>query len=167
MVIKKSEVVTQNVPLEVTFIQPSSREKPKIVFTNGCFDLLHIGHLFLLKKAKELGDILIVGVDSDRSVKSLNKKPRRPINDEITRSEILKSIKLVDQVIIFDNLLDLIKDIKPDILVKGGDYANSKIVGSEFIKSYGGKIVIIPYLEGNSTTKLIHKIYERMEQHYE
>jgi D-beta-D-heptose 7-phosphate kinase/D-beta-D-heptose 1-phosphate adenosyltransferase len=129
------------------------------VFTNGCFDLLHPGHLYILNEAKKLGDYLIVGVDSDASVRSLNKKPRRPINEEMTRAQILASLKWVDEVVIFDDLEGLIKMIRPDFLVKGGDYASAtQIVGADFVKSIGGKVRILPYLEGLSTTKLIHQI---------
>jgi len=149
-------MVNPSVKLE---IEDRRNKKPIIVFTNGCFDLIHPGHLFLLKSARKLGDKLIVGLDSDRSVRLLNKRPKRPINDEQTRYEILRSFRWVDQVIIFDELLPLIKQIKPDILVKGGDYINKdKVVGKDFVESYGGKVVIVPYLEGKSTTKLINQI---------
>ncbi|WP_298653192.1 D-glycero-beta-D-manno-heptose-7-phosphate kinase [uncultured Proteiniphilum sp.] len=128
----------------------------KIVFTNGCFDILHQGHVSCLQEAKKLGDILIVGVNSDDSVKRL-KGPSRPINDEASRSIILSALECVDYVTVFadDTPLELIKTICPDVLVKGGDYAIEDIVGREFAK----EIVIIPFLEGFSTTSIIDKLY--------
>ncbi len=122
------------------------------------YDLLHPGHLYLLREARDLGDKLIVGIDSDAHVKTLNKSPRRPINDERTRKLILEAIRWVDEVRIFDDLEELIREIKPDILVKGGDYAAGQIVGQRYVESYGGNIVILPYLEDQSTTKIITKI---------
>ncbi len=140
-------------------VEITGKKLEVVVFTNGCFDLLHPGHLFLLKKAKQLGTKLIVGLDSDASVLSLNKRPRRPINNQIIRTEILKAIRWVDEVIVFDDLLSLVKELRPDIIVKGGDYpSKDKIVGANFVEGYGGKVVILPYLEGLSTTKLIHQI---------
>ncbi len=139
------------------------KQKNKVVFTNGCFDIIHEGHIHLLKESKKLGDILIVGLDSDESVKKLNKKPKRPINPQETRAAVLKAIRYVDHVIIFDELLPLIKRIKPDILVKGADWPLNKVVGRDFVESYGGKVIRIPYLEGKSTTKLLQKIYERFQ----
>lgn len=148
--------------LELTFIPPSSKRKLRIVFTNGCFDLLHPGHIYLLRKARRLGDKLIVGVDSDQSVRSLNKKPRRPIQNQEARTEVLKAIRWVDEVRLFNSgeLLSLIKEIRPDIIVKGGDWTEETVMGGDFVRSYGGKVVVIPYLEGPSTTKLIHQIRE-------
>jgi len=119
---------------------------------------LHPGHLFLLNKAKLLGDKLIVGIDSDRRARNLGKKYRRPINSQEVRKEIIEALKPVDEVYIFDDLEDLIRKIKPDILVKGGDYRKNQIVGREFVESYGGKVIILPYLEKRSTTRLIKRI---------
>lgn len=135
--------------------------RPKIVFTNGVFDLIHPGHLYLLKNARALGDKLIVGVDSDKSVEKLGKTPKRPINNQEIRSQVLKAIRWVDEVIIFEgqnDLRDLLWRLKPDYLVKGGDYKADQIVGSDIIKTWGGKVKILPYLEGPSTTKLINQI---------
>lgn len=126
----------------------------KIVFTNGCFDLLHAGHIALLKEAKELGDILIVGVNSDASVKRLKGK-HRPINNEIDRAVILSALEVVDIVVIFeeDTPYELIKQIVPDVLVKGGDYTVDEIVGSDI----AGETVVATYLEGKSSTEMLKR----------
>ena len=145
---------------EIEKICNSLREQnKKIVFTNGCFDILHRGHIEYLTKAKEFGDVLIVGLNSDTSVKRLKGKDR-PINSESDRARILDALKPVDYVVIFeeDTPLRLIQMVKPDVLVKGGDYKFEEIVGSEFVMSYGGKVEIIPFVEGKSTTKIIQKI---------
>ena len=114
--------------------------KKKIVFTNGCFDLLHPGHLKILNESKEKGDILIVGLNSDKSVKNLKGK-KRPIINQLDRANILSSLNVVDYVVIFDEKtpLNIIKSIKPDIITKGSDYKNKNIVGSNYIKKRGGK----------------------------
>ncbi|ROL60130.1 D-glycero-beta-D-manno-heptose 1-phosphate adenylyltransferase [Bacteroidetes/Chlorobi group bacterium MS-B_bin-24] len=145
---------------EIEKICNSLREQnKKIVFTNGCFDILHRGHIEYLTKAKEFGDVLIVGLNSDTSVQRLKGKDR-PINSESDRARILDALKPVDYVVIFeeDTPLHLIQMVKPDVLVKGGDYKVEEIVGSEFVMSYGGKVEIIPFVEGKSTTKIIQKI---------
>ena len=131
----------------------------KIVFTNGCFDLLHPGHISLLKSAKSLGDKLIVGVNSDSSVKRL-KGQNRPIFSLIERVRVLSSLHCVDLVIPFgqDTPEELIKVIVPDILVKGGDYQNKNIVGSKFVLENGGLVKTIKFEQGYSTTKIIKKI---------
>jgi len=133
--------------------------KKKKVFTNGCFDIVHPGHLHLLNEAKKMGDTLIVGVNSDSSVKRL-KGNARPINNENDRKFFLENLKSVDKVIIFeeDTPLDLIKTINPDVLVKGGDWPVDKIVGSEFVISKGGEVISLVFKEGHSTTKIIDKI---------
>jgi len=135
-------------------------KKNKIVFTNGFFDCLHPGHLYLLKRAKRFGDFLIVGLNSDRSIKKLNKPFSRPIYKQDIRKKMLESVRWVDKVIIFDeeNPEKLIKRIKPDVLVKGGDYREKTIVGASFVKSYGGKVKVIPLYNHFSTTNLIKKI---------
>ncbi len=139
-----------------------NREGKKIVFTNGCFDILHAGHVTYLQKAKELGDILVVGINSDSSVKRL-KGDSRPINGVEDRMKILAALACVDYVVVFeeDTPLDLIKQIKPDILVKGGDYEIDKIVGADYVASYGGITTTIPLVEGRSTTAVIEKINTR------
>lgn len=134
-------------------------EDKTIVFTNGCFDILHKGHIFYLKESAKLGDVLIVGLNSDSSVK-LIKGEGRPINDEESRAEVLSALRFVDYVVLFDEETpyNLISDIKPTILVKGGDYKEDEIVGADIVKALGGKVVVIPYLEGNSTTQIIERI---------
>lgn len=136
-----------------------SKTYMKIGFTNGCFDLIHPGHIKLLKESKLECDFLILGVNSDRSVKS-NKGNNRPINSELDRAKILKSLKYVDMVIIFDDKtpLNLIKKIKPDILIKGNDYQTDQIAGADFVKSYGGNIKLVSLVKDKSTTNIISKI---------
>lgn len=131
----------------------------KIVFTNGCFDLLHVGHVLYLEEAKSLGDKLIVGLNSDASVKRL-KGDNRPINDEYCRSHILASIASVDAVVIFDSddPLQVIKETEPDVLVKGGDWRPYQIIGSDFVLSNGGEVRSLRFVEGYSTTKMEEKI---------
>jgi D-beta-D-heptose 7-phosphate kinase/D-beta-D-heptose 1-phosphate adenosyltransferase len=131
----------------------------KIVFTNGCFDLFHIGHLKLLREAKKLGDMLIVGINTDDSVKRL-KGEGRPLISENDRADLIAALDFVDYVVLFqeDNPSELIKAIKPDVLVKGSDYKPENIIGREFVESYGGRIYTIPIVEGISTTYLLNKI---------
>tara|TARA_B110000483_G_scaffold49126_1_gene61186 strand:- start:3234 stop:3677 length:444 start_codon:yes stop_codon:yes gene_type:complete len=130
----------------------------KIVMTNGCFDILHPGHIHLLKNAKKLGDILVVAINSDESVKIL-KGNSRPINDLKTRIKNLEILDVVDYVISFsaETPKKIIEDISPDTLVKGGDYNINDIVGAEFVRSYGGKVKTIKILEGFSTTNTINQ----------
>ena len=130
----------------------------KIIFTNGCFDLLHDGHLTLLAQAKDLGGKLIVGVNSDASVKRL-KGDSRPIKNETSRMLQLAALQAVDGVILFkeDTPLNLINEIKPDILVKGGDYKIETIIGAKEVLTHGGKVEVINLIDGFSTTKLIQK----------
>ena len=137
-------------------IKQLKKQKNSIVFTNGCFDLLHKGHIDLLNKASTFGDILIVGLNSDNSVKIL-KGQGRPIENEITRSKKLLEISNVDFVIIFNSETpkDLIIKIMPDVLVKGGDYNKDDIVGSNEVISSGGKVKIVPLTKGFSTTSII------------
>jgi len=134
----------------------------RIVFTNGCFDLLHIGHIRYLEKAKSLGDILVVGVNSDRSVQRL-KGPDRPILPEEERAEILSGLGCVDYATVFDEPtpLDLISSLRPHILVKGGDWAKETTVGREVVEKLGGEVIILPFVEGSSTSNLIDTILER------
>ncbi len=129
-------------------------EGKKIVFTNGCFDLLHLGHVRYLREAGKLGDILIVGLNSDASVKRM--KPQRPINEELHRAEVLAALEMVDYVTIFseDTPYELIKTIKPDVLVKGGDWKIEDIVGSDIVAD----VRSLPYVAGVSTTGIIEKI---------
>ncbi|NOZ74135.1 MAG: D-glycero-beta-D-manno-heptose 1-phosphate adenylyltransferase [FCB group bacterium] len=136
-----------------------SREGATVVFTNGCFDLLHRGHVDLLTKAGQLGDYLVVGLNSDRSVRAL-KGPERPYQPEEDRAAILDALKGVSLVIIFDEdtPLSLIRILKPGILVKGGDYSEDEIVGAQEVRSWGGRVEILPFLPGYSSSALIRKI---------
>jgi D-beta-D-heptose 7-phosphate kinase/D-beta-D-heptose 1-phosphate adenosyltransferase len=131
----------------------------KVVFTNGCFDILHPGHIEVLSRAAELGDVLVIGVNADASVQRL-KGPERPVNNEQFRSLMLASLSIVDAVCIFgeDTPLELIEGIVPDVLVKGGDYDPEQVVGGDVVREHGGEVVIIPLVEGYSTSRLIHKI---------
>ena len=134
------------------------REGKKIVFTNGCFDIIHAGHVDYLEKAKALGDVLVVGLNSDESIRRI-KGPERPINIQEHRKRVLEALKPVDLVIIFDEDTPerLIKEIKPDVLVKGGDWKIENIVGADFVKSYGGEVKTIDFVYDISTTKIIQK----------
>lgn len=134
------------------------REK-KIVFTNGCFDLLHLGHIDYLAKAASLGNILIVGLNSDRSVSAI-KGPSRPLNDENSRLHIMASLFFVDAVVVFDEPTphELIKAIRPDVLVKGGDYKKEDIVGYDIVTAKGGEVITIDLVPGYSTTAIEKKI---------
>lgn len=153
------EKVFKNTTAALPLIQQWKKEGFKIVFTNGCFDLIHIGHVLYLEDAKSLGDKLIVGLNSDTSVSRL-KGAHRPIKDEYSRSHILAALASVDAVIVFENddPLTLIKDISPDILVKGGDWRPDQIVGSDFVISNGGEVRSLRFVEGYSTTKMEEKI---------
>ena len=129
-------------------------EGKKIVFTNGCFDIIHIGHVRYLREARALGDVLVIGLNSDKSVSSI--KPNRPINPQTHRAEVLSSLEMVDYVVLFDEETpyELIKLIEPDVLVKGGDWKKEEIVGSDIAK----ETYSLPYVEGVSTTEIIERI---------
>ena len=137
------------------------RGKKKIVFTNGCFDILHAGHADYLNKAKSLGDILVVGINSDASVRRI-KGEKRPILPQQMRAYLLDNLKPVDYVVIFeeDTPLELIKAIKPDVLVKGADWDLERIVGADFVLSYGGRVERIPFSFDVSTSKIIERILD-------
>ena len=130
------------------------------VFTNGCFDLLHLGHVRYLEAARSLGDGLIVGVNTDVSVARLNKGPGRPLNPEADRARVLAACACVDRVVLFgeDTPLALITRLAPDILVKGGDYRLDEIVGREVVEARGGRVVALPFVPGYSTTGLIERL---------
>jgi D-beta-D-heptose 7-phosphate kinase/D-beta-D-heptose 1-phosphate adenosyltransferase len=134
----------------------------KIVFTNGCFDILHIGHTRYLAAARSLGDVLVVGVNSDASVRSLNKAPDRPLVGQEERAEILASLEAVDWVCIFSESTParLLETVRPDVLVKGGDWAAENIVGGEEVLARGGKVMSLPLVPGRSTSALVEKIRE-------
>ena len=137
------------------------RERERIVFTNGCFDLLHAGHVDYLEKAKRLGDVLVVGMNSDSSVRRI-KGRERPILPQELRAKLLSALRPVDYVVIFDEdtPLNLIKSIRPHVLVKGGDWEIHRIVGREFVESYGGEVVTIPFTYDISTSKIIQRILD-------
>lgn len=130
-----------------------------IVFTNGCFDIIHPGHINLLERAKSLGTRLIVGINSDNSVASI-KGPERPFFDQNARKTILLGLKAVDEVLIFDDLTpeNLIKELKPDVLVKGGDWKVNEIIGADFVQSYGGQVHSLPLLDGYSSSSIVDRI---------
>ncbi len=134
----------------------------KIVFTNGCFDLIHTGHTRYLAKARSLGDVLVVAVNSDSSVRQL-KGDKRPINGQNERAETLAALEAVDYVVIFDELdpLRVISELQPDVLVKGGDWSVEKIIGRDVVESRGGRVISTGFIEGQSTTGVIEKIVER------
>lgn len=132
----------------------------KVVFTNGCFDILHTGHVEYLTQARDLGGILVVGLNTDTSVKMQNKGNDRPINNENNRANVLAALACVDVITFFneETPLELIKKVQPDVLVKGGDYIPEKIVGYDVVKARGGEVLTIPFVEGYSTTSLVQKL---------
>ena len=145
-------------------------EGKKIVFTNGVFDILHVGHVTYLEEARALGDVLVVGLNADSSVRRLNKGPERPINDEQSRKKVLEALRSVDEVIIFDEdtPLSLIMAIRPHIIVKGGDYSAHVtdrrdpryVVGLQEVKKWGGQTYVIAFVQGYSTTSIVKKMRE-------
>ena len=143
-----------------TLLNEWNIETNKIVFTNGCFDILHRGHVEYLSHARDLGDKLILGLNTDASVKRLGKSPERPINSQETRAIILAALECVDAIILFDEdtPLELIDFVQPDILVKGSDYKAEDIVGYDIVTAKGGQVITIQLVDGFSTTKLIEKM---------
>jgi len=137
----------------------------RIVFTNGCFDILHVGHVRYLEQAKSLGDVLVVGINSDRSVRGL-KGPRRPILPVEERGEILSGLGCTDYITVFDEPtpFELVSLLQPDVLVKGGDWTPEQVVGREVVEGSGGRVVILPFVEGSSTTNIIDVILEKYEE---
>ena len=154
--VREKIITTDNLVLKVS---QWKKNKMKVAFTNGCFDILHLGHLEILTKSKEFGDRLIVAVNSDESVRKLKGK-ERPVNDFQTRSNMLASFSFVDYVVEFsdDTPKKLIQIIKPDFLIKGGDYKKKDIVGNDIVSSYGGETIIIPLIDGLSSTNTINKL---------
>jgi rfaE bifunctional protein nucleotidyltransferase chain/domain len=133
----------------------------KIVFTNGCYDLLHAGHVRFLKAARKMGGALLLALNSDASVRRI-KGPKRPITPQSERAELMAGLSCVDLVTVFneDDPYNIINDVKPDVLVKGGDWALDKIIGTDIVKANGGKVRNIRYLKGKSTTNIIRKVLE-------
>jgi len=145
---------------EIGAIAASARSNnQKIVFTNGCFDLLHRGHVHLLRTAKGYGDLLIVGINTDKSVKAI-KGPNRPILPQQDRTELIAAMEMVNYVVVFDepDPYRLISSIRPDVLAKGGDWSKEKIIGADFVQEDGGRVVVIPYIKGFSSTEIIERI---------
>lgn len=149
----------KNLPEILIAVKKLKKQDKRIVFTNGCFDILHAGHVNYLTRAESLGDVLIIGLNSDESIKKL-KGRSRPIVSQKNRAILLSALEVVDFVAIFNELtpIKLIKAIKPDVLVKGGDWKTKDIVGAGFVKSYGGIVKSLPYVKGFSTQGLIKKI---------
>jgi rfaE bifunctional protein nucleotidyltransferase chain/domain len=131
----------------------------KISFTNGCFDILHVGHVRYLRDARRTGDVLILALNSDASVRAI-KGEKRPLVPEDERADVVASLESVDFVTLFDELtpLELIESLRPDVIVKGGDWAEEDVVGRDSVRKWGGKVVIIPETEGASTTNIVEKI---------
>lgn len=131
----------------------------RVVFTNGCFDIIHPGHVTYLSKAKKLGDILVIGLNSDSSVHAI-KGRGRPINDERSRAIVLSALSFVDYIVIFGESTpeNIIRKLKPDILVKGADWKGKDVAGADFVRSRGGRVVMMPFVKGFSTTSIIKKM---------
>ena len=148
--------------LATELVEEVKKSGKKVVFTNGCFDILHTGHVTYLNEAKRQGDILIVGVNSDKSVKKL-KGETRPINSENDRAFVLDGLKAIDYTVIFneDTPEELIACLKPSIHVKGGDYKKEDLPETKIVESYGGKVIILNFVEGKSTTNIIEKINKK------
>lgn len=145
---------------ELSAISAQARQAGRlVVFTNGCFDLVHRGHIHLLRQAKTLGEILIVGLNSDVSVKAI-KGPDRPIMPEADRIELIAALEMVDYVVVYSepDPYRVIAAIQPNVLVKGGDWSADKIVGADVVEQNGGRVAVIPYLPGLSTTQIIERI---------
>jgi len=155
----------KDVEVLVGILNEHRKKNDKIVFTNGCFDILHVGHIEYLKFARKQGDLLVVGLNTDRSVKSL-KGPSRPFVSEAERAKMLAALEDVTYVVLFDELtpVELIKTVKPDALVKGEDWKDAGVVGREFVESYGGKVVLAPLVEGVSTTNIVSRIINKHSQ---
>ena len=152
--------IDKNLAREI--IENAKAQNKKVVFTNGCFDILHSGHVTYLEEAKKLGDILVVGVNSDTSVKKL-KGETRPVNSQLDRTFVLNGLKSVDYTVIFEENTpeDLIAFLKPSVHVKGGDYKKDALPETKIVESYGGEVVILNFVEGKSTTNIINKINQK------
>jgi len=155
--LKDKLVSRENARLRLNGLRLTGR---KVVFTNGCFDILHPGHVDYLCQARDLGHFLVLGLNTDVSVKRLNKAPNRPVNDEMSRAMVLAALSCVDMIVLFDEETprELIQVLQPQVLVKGNDYKIEEIAGHDIVQANGGQVVTIPLLEGYSTTKLIKRI---------
>jgi D-beta-D-heptose 7-phosphate kinase / D-beta-D-heptose 1-phosphate adenosyltransferase len=147
-----------------TILAGERQRGKKVVFTNGCFDLLHVGHVKYLQRARQLGDLLVLGLNSDDSIRRL-KGPKRPLIDQYERAHILAALNCIDYVIVFDEdtPLELISALRPDILVKGGDYTPEGVVGKDLVESWGGRVELIQFVEGKSTSSIIDRILEKYQ----
>jgi len=159
----EQKIVSWETAQELT--QRWKRQGDRIVFTNGCFDLIHPGHIALLNQAKQAGNRLIVGLGTDCSI-TRSKGPTRPIQSEMARAFVLSALSSVDLVVLFaqDGPLELIQALKPHLLVKGADYALDQIWGAPFVQSYGGQVLRVDLVEGQSTTKIISKIERKIDK---
>lgn len=142
------------------YVRDKKKMGEKLVFTNGCFDLLHPGHVDLLYRAAGYGDRLIIGLNSDESVNKLEKGPERPITDEGSRAVLLSALEMVDIVVLFEEEtpFQLIRELEPDVLVKGSDYRDAEVVGKDLVEERGGRTVLLSLLEGYSSTRLVERI---------
>ena len=154
-----SKILTLDELTERLGVMRQGQQKPVVVFTNGCFDLVHRGHVDYLSRARDLGDLLVVGLNSDSSVKRL-KGESRPVSNEASRAAVLAAMEFVDYVVVFeeDTPLRLIENICPDILVKGGDYDRTNVVGADFVEAHGGHLELLSLVPGESTTRLVERI---------
>ena len=154
----QNKIVTREKALDL--LNNFRKEGKRIVFTNGCFDLLHPGHVDYLSQARDKGDLLVLGLNTDDSVRRLQKSPERPINNEKARALVLAGLAPVDLIVLFneDTPEALIRFLKPDVLVKGDDYTVDKIAGAEFVLEQGGEVLTIPLLQGYSTSKIVSRI---------
>jgi len=157
-------LTTKLKPLEIikSEIQALQQQGKKAVFTNGCFDILHAGHVNIFQQARNMGDVLVVAVNSDLSIKKI-KGEKRPVVPQAQRMQVLAALEAIDYVVIFEdeNPLQIIKELQPDILVKGGDWPIETIIGREIVEKKGGKILSIPLMEGISTTNIIEEVKKR------
>lgn len=154
----KQKIQSKELALEkIKHLQQTNK---KVVFTNGCFDIIHPGHVDYLSQARDMGDFMVLGLNTDASVRMLNKAPNRPINNENARANVLAALACVDMIVLFNEATpyELIQFLQPDVLVKGNDYKAEDIVGYDVVKARGGEIKTVPLVEGYSTTKLIEKI---------
>lgn len=154
----QNKIVTREKALDL--LNNFRKEGKRIVFTNGCFDLLHPGHVDYLSQARDKGDLLVLGLNTDDSVRRLQKSPERPINNEKARALVLAGLAPVDLIVLFneDTPETLIRFLKPDVLVKGDDYTVDKIAGASFVLEQGGEVLTIPLLQGYSTSKIVSRI---------